>query len=95
MKQKIFLIFTGTFLVLLLMPGCANQYGVGTYNYHEKDTARKRETVGAHGTSNRISMRDERKRIKYYNNPEYKRKLLEKRQKKNGKSTIDSPKSRG
>ena len=79
-----------------MLSGCSSkQYGVGTYQYAQNQKVKKMEKVGAHGTDNRISQRDERKRIKYYNNPEYKRKLLEKRQKKKGKSPIDQAKSRG
>ena len=94
MNRKYFLIYP--LLFLLFLCGCGpKQYGVATYNYEQNKVARKMEKVGAHGSKNRISQRDERRRIKYYNNPEYKRKQLEKRRKKKGKSGIDEAKSQG
>ena len=94
MKFKIFLVLL--FSAVLLFPACSpKQYGVATYNYEQNKKQRKMEKTGAHGSSNRITQRDERRRIKYYNNPEYKRKQLDKRRKKKGKSPIDNAKSQG
>ena len=94
MNRKYFLIYS--LLSLFFICSCGSkQYGVATYNYEQNKVARKMEKVGAHGSKNRISQGDERRRIKYYNNPEYKRKLLEKRRKKKGKSNIDGAKSQG
>jgi hypothetical protein len=89
---KNFFIFSLIFSALFCSCG-PKQYGVALYNYEQNKVVKKMDKVGAHGSKNRISQRDERRRIKYYNNPEYKRKLLEKRRKKKGKSPIDSPKS--
>ena len=94
MNRKYFLIYT--LLSLFFLCGCGQkQYGVATYNYEQDKLNRKMEKTGAYGSRNRISQRDERRRIKYYNNPEYKRKLLDKRRKKKGNSEIDKAKSQG
>ena len=94
MKFNIFLVLL--FSTVLLFQGCGpKQYGVATYNVAQDKKYRKMEKTGAHGSSNRITQRDERRRIKYYNNPEYKRKQLDKRRKKKQKSPIDDAKSQG
>jgi len=95
MKSGHFLNLCGLAFLLLFFAGCTpNQYGVANYNFNQNKKVKKAEKTAAHGSANRISSRDERKRIKYYNNPEYKRKLLEKRRKKQENSPIDQAKSR-
>ena len=93
MRYIIFL--SGLIFMSMAQTGCGEkQYGIGTYNYSQmNEEASEKEKHPAHGTSSHFSTRSERKRIRYYNDPKFKQKELEKRRNSKARHPMDRPKS--